>query len=1691
MLQLAVRCFSHACNGDLLSTEINFLLSCLLEYSFIYDLIRLESFTQQLVDDCANIVLKLLRKFPQECVVKVRPLARVLTEKTETARYLDTNTVENIKTINNLIDEHTATKTEDASSSRPRPHNDDDLPPEDFRELTTIPLESDLDINKQPFLRKNRLQGRYDNCDQYLDVQFRLLREDLFVPLRESISEYQSHCGNTSKTISSIQVYFNVKLIRPICTNNGLGYTVSFDAKRANNIKWESSKRLMYGSLLCLSKDNFQNCVYATVVNRDKKDISNGLLGIRFEFLDIEELNTFVLENRSHRFCMVESPSYYEPYKHVLQGMQHMNEANFPFYNYVVECDTNIQRPAYLKRNSGALYDLRPVVDPNFKIKPGTEINFDSEFSSLEYIDIQDDKCWPNPEKLKLDPSQAIALRQALNREFAIIQGPPGTGKTHVGLSILKVLLHNKSIWCPDDNNTPIVIICYTNHALDQFLLGALDFFDGNLVRVGSRSQDDRIKDYAITNHRTRSREGKKVSQAVHNSRVGLKDDMDLLKTEIEESAVKLQIAQRDILHEDFLKDEAIITDEIYVQLKDGKKTSILLKWLGIQQKINEIERKYHIDAYNIGNTTDNVEYDHDDYDEDLPDVWTQVVEREIDDDDDDTLPELNQLTRSIISKAQLLDVSSLDDISVDFGTAEERKLKVDKRSELRKLKRQLRLNISSDDCMNRMESLNIHNIWKQKYLQRWRLYRYWLNLFVEKLSGNIINREIAYENIATRYKTVLLAEDRDIIKEAGLVGLTTTAAAKYHSVLADIGPKIIIFEEAAEVLEGHIVVNLSRHCEHAIFIGDHKQLQPNPTVYKLAKQYNLDISLFERLINNKIPFDTLNKQHRMRPEIADIVRIVYPALEDHDVVKHYEDIKGVENNLAFINHSSPDETDEDTKSRANKYEADFIKSLCDYFLKKGYRQDQITILTTYSGQLAYFTDILPKTKYSKLRVATVDSYQGQENDIILLSLVRSSDEEKIGFLAKENRICVAFSRAKMGFFVIGNFEHLQTHSTLIKNMVMKASQKKVLHDGLKIYCLKHHDTRYVSLPSDFRECLETCGERLKCGHACLLPCHSKDEHDDYKCAEQCSRKCNAGHPCNKKCFEKCSPCTYQVMAILPSCGHEQMIACSEEPWMVQCRNNIKKTLPCGHEGEGVCSPNLTSYCNQTTKVTRSKCGHTSEVPCHEKDSDLCNFECEKILDCDHECSGTCTQCYKGRLHVSCQKPCGRELLCGHICKDSCTFCPPCDDVCINKCQHNRCINKCGEECIPCKMQCTWQCKHMKCTKRCSEMCDRERCNKPCKKLLPCDHFCIGLCGETCPNLCRLCNREDLEKLNIWGSEDISNSGYIMLEDCKHTLEVTGLDKYMDISDDNSDKQIAFKRCPFCKTHIISTPRYGNLIKTVFNSIYAIKNKIMGNSENIFKLQQLIEDKKRNVNLKVFISSIFDTKNFVQSENHLKAILNQIYIYEKILFMRNQLNRTKAQLQLHDDYFGREVQLLIDLERWTSVKRKIFSTQETKDAKLEIKRLWRLVQLCVGRERANGNSDVPPTVIVRLATTIREIHNGRSIPEEDVTELLEIVEEYIPRTTLGITDNERLEILHAIGGRKGEWYQCANGHYYSVGDCSRPLEKSICPECSHEIGGLNHALVGGNIPAPEFDDAEGPVHTEESDYLLALELQFG
>ena len=137
----------------------------------------------------------------------------------------------------------------------------------------------------------------------------------------------------------------------------------------------------------------------------------------------------------------------------------------------------------------------------------------------------------------------------------------------------------------------------------------------------------------------------------------------------------------------------------------------------------------------------------------------------------------------------------------------------------------------------------------------------------------------------------------------------------------------------------------------------------------------------------------------------------------------------------------------------------------------RGYFPDQISILTLYTGQLLFMKGLMPKSEFQGVRVSCVDNFQGEEFDIILLSLVRSNKDNIIGFDEKENRICLSLSRAKVGLFVIGNFTLLASKSNVWNSVVKFAEESNSFSDFLPLFCQSHPGKRIKARTAeDFKD---------------------------------------------------------------------------------------------------------------------------------------------------------------------------------------------------------------------------------------------------------------------------------------------------------------------------------------------------------------------------------------------------------------------------------------------------------------------------------------------------------------------------------------------------------------------------------------------------------------------------------------------
>ncbi|NWU70241.1 ZNFX1 protein, partial [Pterocles burchelli] len=1571
---------------------------------------------------------------------------------------------------------------------------------ETYRTMTIYPTYNEVRHDEKPFLRPNVVSGRYESTSIYLDTHFRLLREDFVRPLREGILELLQNFENKGlrkKKSDDIRIYFDTRIITPLCSSTGIVYKVQFDIKPLKFVRWQNSKRLLYGSLICMSKDHFETCLFATVSNRDNADLAHGLVQLCF---NAESQALLAEVQPSDSFLMVETTAYFEAYRHVLEGLQEIQEEDIPFQKYIVECDAQVKKPAYLTIDTA--FNFAPLMED-----PLSEEEMYPDGLRRQSVHVLDPKRWPSMETLRLDESQMEALSLALTKELAIIQGPPGTGKTYVGLKIAQALLTNKDVWQSTAQKSPILVVCYTNHALDQFLEAIYTFQKQGMVRVGGRSSSEVLKQFTLRELRKKCEFRYNLPMHLRRAYVNITSEMKQAEQELREAAKHLECTTYGVLHERHLK--ACIAPQHWDSLMNGlddeefyysaSQHSMILEWLGLGVTVFTQNAAENIEAENPGGQQERQEWEGEAEEEllEIPEEADLIHADRVIEDEEAAKPqgrkeEEHKATQEL---ASVLLAMKLEDQEEGTAQLQQKPMQWEiTAAQRKKMKQKMKVELRKLNAMTELEAKAIQDLWQLDLSSRWRLYRLWLQTYQGFIRRRILQHERQYQAAAERLTELRLQEDLCILKEAQLVGMTTTGAAKYRRILQKVEPQIVIVEEAAEVLEAHTVTTLSKACQHLILIGDHQQLRPSANVYDLAKNFNLEVSLFERLVKVGFPFVRLKYQHRMRPEIAQLLSPhVYQELENHPSVLKYENIKGVLSNLFFVEHDFPEEEIHEGKSHQNPHEAQFVVELCKYFLCQDYRPSQITILTTYTGQLLCLRKLMPAKTFAGVKVHVVDKYQGEENDIILLSLVRSNKEERTGFLQIPNRICVALSRAKKGLYCIGNMRMLGK-VPLWSKIIHTLREKGHIGRSLMLCCQNHPETKtLVSTAGDFSKvpeggCSHPCEFRLSCGHVCTRACHPYDtQHQEYQCLKPCQKVlCAEGHRCPGSCYEPCGPCVVIVEKTIPACGHLQMVPCSTPASEFLCQEPCQKMLNCGHTCNKFCGQECTNQCPELVTVTL-KCGHNQKVKCwvteemtREKPVE-CRTKCSVTLECGHVCPGSCHTCFGGRFHKPCNSPCKRFLVCSHKCQQPCTTaCPPCQLECQNHCIHSRCKKKCGERCFPCAEPCAWQCQHYQCTNLCSEVCNRPRCSAPCAKLLRCGHPCTGFCGEPCPSKCLVCDREELTQI-FFGFEEDPDARFVQLEDCGHVFESQGLDHYMDEDDD----VIKLKVCPICQIPIRKNLRYGTIVKRRLDEIEKVKEKIQGPAQEIESSRQRLQAAltgnavlQRNLPL-AYLMLEDKLKASHLSTKTIGLIENQLNFYERVADLTNSMSKIDA-----SERKGLRKRL-DEVQEWLAKPRLSFTGQELSDLQSEIQRLTYFVSLLVKCNAARGT--ITPALAAQI-TGVREILEGtKKFTVEDeaaVKAELERLCAALPGSGLGVSEAERVQIVRAMGYPRGHWFKCRNGHIYAIGDCGGAMERSTCPECGAVIGGAHHALDSTNSLAPEMDGAAHAAWSEAANNLL-------
>ncbi|KAI0441323.1 hypothetical protein F4803DRAFT_576691 [Xylaria telfairii] len=1588
----------------------------------------------------------------------------------------------------------------------------------DCTKIRVLPTISEIMSTRQdyrPFY--NPSQWHLPGVQGLIDRNFRLLRDDMVGQLKESISYELDRLNNPQ--IQSIEKRgarthsYNISAIIDVTCNrrNGLEFLLEIEQPFRPNPKstmdseeyWSISRRLESGALVCvLQRETAIFCVVSestirpdpnrpktrrkdegtqTSTKRDlysHKDFSYVKLALAEpQTADVEVMIRAYKSGLSSQRVLVEFPGVLLPsFRSTLIALQHMSRktADIPFSQILVydgnNSDAAIPPPLYSTKE-GFAFNLKSIIKDNKDLLYSSQATPDPDLLTS---------------KSQLDHGQAVACLNALQRSFQVIQGPPGTGKSWTGEAILKVLLDNGS----RANIGPILCVCYTNHALDQLLEHLWHRGITQIIRIGSRSKSTLLKG---VNLRNVAKETERTKEE---------------KREAYTHGAKLANFEKEI-------------KSCLAQMKNATLATIIKEYL-----VECGESAFHNAIFGA----------------EPEEGWTKVTSK----DENESL------------NAWASAGTSVDDPPRSINT----------------------LKALSPDSLSRQE--------------RQFLCRNWARELREEQVKKFVFLEADYRETRSEIETVHREISLRVLSQCKIIGVTTTGLAKNLELLRKVNSKVLLCEEAGEVLESHILTAMLPSLEHVILIGDHLQLRPQVTNYELSVnnplgvQYSLDVSLFERLVKPvhlsqpKLAFDTLTIQRRMHPSISRLIReTIYSDLQDATDLLDYPEVVGMRKRLFWFDHTSPENESDPTQplgtSHTNDFEVDMVSALVSHLVRQGvYAHDQIAILTPYLGQLHKLRkrlrncfeivlgdrdiddlnkqglephlenapEIQKKSLGKCLTLATVDNFQGEEADVVVISLVRSNSGGRCGFLRTSNRVNVLLSRAKHGMYIFGNaatYSHVQMWLDVIGMLKSEGN----FGTKLPLQCPRHKDKAIeVGSLDDFSRlspeagCNVQCLQQLSCGHNCTSPCHSTVLHKAVRCLESCSRSrpfCD--HPCpnvcGDPCEEKCSTVLKGQKIVLP-CGHTMISPqCwqAREPISITCMAVIEKTVP--------------------------GCGHKVKVPCYEDISRnlyKCKARCDYSLPCGHSCLHSCETCrtrVDGKVtvesHPPCISPCHRDYnTCAHSCLRRChpgEECLPCDKPCEIQCEHSRCGKKCSEPCVPCAVEiCCSACPHSQCTMPCAAPCNWSPCSMRCTQQLACGHQCPSLCGEICPEpeYCQICAPAkirtmvvDMLEMKEYHEIDLDTDPCIF-PDCMHVLTVTSMDgqlrmyDHYHISDDGqingikeSGTPTQLKSCPTCRGSLRNIARYGRLVRQSLLE-ESTKRFITWSHEKSINFEKRLLDEQERLDSPTTAEGILATigrpGQLLIAEQRLQQMktisewvgygryVHRVWIeeqpYQRVHDLverahrsgtgtgRFLLNISKLETRglllagsLLLRYLHRQA-----VEKLTVITLDISTTLKDCDELIRLAREKRYV-----RHEAEGH--IYFIQFVALAGLLhlekssptreesREIDWLKALANEHLVKARDLMNLYKGSTShlvkeldaaelmlndfvcyAPITVEEKRAVWVAMSRElrgTGHWYTCQNGHPFTIGECSMPMEETRCSECSAAVRGTDHQVAQG------------------------------
>jgi hypothetical protein len=587
------------------------------------------------------------------------------------------------------------------------------------------------------------------------------------------------------------------------------------------------------------------------------------------------------------------------------------------------------------------------------------------------------------------DPSQRHALQQALTQRVSLIQGPPGTGKTFTGVELCNIILSCSSA-C-------ILVVCYTNHALDQFLEALLDKGMTSMVRIGGRSKSQRLEPYNIRQLTSGPRgQGQQGASRGYMTPADLRQ-LHLVRQQID--GVEQEVAQlsRELT---FLNDAGCSSGRSgggsagsswgrgkgVGSSSNNNAAGSSLAWHKQQEQLAKQKQQqqqsrlgYDVEDEDLSSSTAQdpwkVLESPETYssweweglgtylEDELGEVWEQL-----------RVPQGCRVPASYLCHRWVQgkrDRHKVDEFLQQQQQQQQQQQGNMEEGSWREVKGRGRGSGAGSWSKAEMGAASkgdpLKDVWAMPFQQRQSYLEGWRQELRVLLSEQLQEQLMRMHKLQEQLRSLRNSGCEAVIGQSRIVGCTTTGAALYKDLLlGPNAPTVVLVEEAAEILEAHVMTSLSPRTQHLVMIGDHKQLRPKVECYELSVQagrgHTLNVSLFERLVLGGFPHATLAVQHRMHPEISALIKHTYPSLQDHSKVKDHPELRWLEKRVVFIDHSEPELEEKEKgvwrkgaaehQSKVNEHEAAMVAQIITYLLQQGYGSEQLVVLTPYLGQL-------------------------------------------------------------------------------------------------------------------------------------------------------------------------------------------------------------------------------------------------------------------------------------------------------------------------------------------------------------------------------------------------------------------------------------------------------------------------------------------------------------------------------------------------------------------------------------------------------------------------------------------------------------------------------------------------------------------------------------------------------------------